>query len=158
MSGTVVYTREDRNPLRDDPCRYNTRHGTLDAHAREWLGVPWRHLGRTRGGVDCIGLILLAAAAAGIHVPDPAPYKRDPDGTKLVTGILTYADRAPLAPGAVLLFRAGMLSGHVGVASIHPTLNVPSVIHAFLPHKKVVENTMAEFLRAELVGAYRLRT
>jgi cell wall-associated NlpC family hydrolase len=27
--------------------------------ARSWLGVPWRHQGRTRQGVDCAGLVVL---------------------------------------------------------------------------------------------------
>ena len=26
------------------------------AEARTWIGVKWRHQGRTREGVDCIGL------------------------------------------------------------------------------------------------------
>jgi cell wall-associated NlpC family hydrolase len=129
----------------------------LDAHAREWLGVPWRHLGRTRAGVDCIGLVLLSCAAAGVTIPDPAPYAREPQGALLAREILHHADRAPIEPGAVLLFRMGVYAGHVGIASLHPDRGELSVIHAYAPHRVVVEQVLDEPLRKALVGAYRLR-
>jgi len=129
----------------------------LDTLAREWLGVPWRHLGRSRGGVDCIGLVLLSCAAAGVAIPDPAPYTREPQGARLAAGITEHADRVPIEPGTVLLFRMGLFAGHVGVASLHPVHGVPAVIHAYAPHRIVVEQPMDDALRAALVGAYRLR-
>jgi cell wall-associated NlpC family hydrolase len=129
----------------------------LDTHAREWLGVPWRHLGRTRAGIDCIGLVLASCAAAGVTIPDPAPYAREPQGALLAREVMAHADRAPIEPGAVLLFRMGVFAGHVGIASMHPEYGVPAVIHAYAPHRVVVEQRMDEALRAAFVGAYRLR-
>lgn len=38
----------------------------LIASARALVGVPWKHQGRTRFGVDCIGLIDLSFRGAGI--------------------------------------------------------------------------------------------
>ena len=35
------------------------------AAARTWLGVPWRHQGRTRQGVDCAGLVVLVGRGLG---------------------------------------------------------------------------------------------
>jgi cell wall-associated NlpC family hydrolase len=52
--------------------------------ARRLRGVPWIHQGRTRLGVDCIGLVLLAARNAGLDLPNhlgirlPANYSRSP--------------------------------------------------------------------------------
>lgn len=129
----------------------------LDAIARGWLGVPWRHLGRARSGVDCIGLVLLCCAAAGHAIPDPAPYTREPQGARLAQGVLAHADRAAMEPGAVLVFRMGLFAGHVGIASLHPERGVPAVIHAYAPHRVVVEQPMDDALRAAFVGAYRLR-
>lgn len=37
--------------------------------AREWIGVPWRHQGTTRAGVDCGGFIIGVAADLGIDLP-----------------------------------------------------------------------------------------
>jgi cell wall-associated NlpC family hydrolase len=53
--------------------------------ARTLIGTPWRHQGRTRRGVDCIGLVTLAAKNAGLDIMKlcgirpPANYGRDPD-------------------------------------------------------------------------------
>ncbi|WP_198368473.1 C40 family peptidase [Roseomonas rosulenta] len=127
------------------------------AAARSYVGVSWRHLGRGQTGVDCIGLVLLAAREAGVELPDPAPYARAPQGTRLLDGILAHATRvAEAAPGDVLLFRMGLYGGHVGVASVHPTWGVPACLHAYAPRRQVVEQPMDAELRAALLGAFRL--
>lgn len=127
------------------------------AAARGYVGVPWRHLGRSPTGVDCIGLVLLGAHEAGMDLPDPAPYAREPQGTRLLEGILAHATRvAEAAPGDVLLFRMGLYGGHVGIASMHPAWGVPACLHAYAPRRQVVEQPMDGELRAALLGAFRL--
>lgn len=34
--------------------------------ARSWLGVPWRHQGRNRTGIDCGGLVAVVGQATGV--------------------------------------------------------------------------------------------
>ncbi|MBB5691774.1 C40 family peptidase [Roseomonas alkaliterrae] len=127
------------------------------AAARDYIGVPWRHLGRSRTGVDCIGLVLLAARDVGWDLPDPAPYAREPQGTRLLEGVLGHAPRvADAEPGDVLLFRLGLYGGHVGIASLHPAWGVPACLHAYAPRRQVVEQPMDAELRAALLGAFRL--
>ena len=127
------------------------------AAARSYVGVAWRHLGRSRTGVDCIGLVLLSARDVGLDLPDPAPYAREPQGTRLLDGILAHATRvAEAAPGDVLLFRMGLYGGHVGIASVHPTWGVPACLHAYAPRRQVVEQPMDDELRTALLGAFRL--
>ena len=127
------------------------------AAARSYVGVPWRHLGRARTGLDCIGLVLLAAREVSVDLPDPAPYAREPQGTRLLEGILAHATRvAEAAPGDVLLFRLGLYGGHVGIASTHPAWGVPACLHAYAPRKQVVEQPMDAELRSALLGAFRL--
>jgi hypothetical protein len=129
----------------------------LDEAARVYCGTPWRHLGRSTTGLDCIGLVLLASHDAGHELPDPAPYAREPQGTRLLDGILAYSTRVPAAaPGDVLLFRMGLYGGHVGIASLHPAWGVPACIHAYAPHRRVVEQPMEGELAAALIGAFRL--
>lgn len=48
------------------------------AEARSYLGVKWRHRGRSRHGIDCIGLVVLSLRAAGIDVTDEIGYSRTP--------------------------------------------------------------------------------
>lgn len=127
--------------------------------ARGWLGVRWRHLGRSRTGVDCIGLVLLALRECGVEVPDPAPYAREPQGSRLLDGIARHADRVPAAgPGDVLVFRMGLYGGHVGIASTHPVHGLPAVIHAFARQgERVCEQVVNDEFHAALVGAFRVR-
>lgn len=49
----------------------------IDA-ARKYKGVKWRHLGRSRTGLDCAGLPIVAFADCGVILPDPKRYGRDP--------------------------------------------------------------------------------
>lgn len=127
------------------------------AAGRCWLGVPWRHLGRSRAGVDCIGLVLLAAAKAGLSIPDPAPYAREPQGAALMRGVLAHGVRvADALPGDVLVFRMGLYGGHVGIATQHRTYGGPGVLHAYAPHRHVVEQPMDAELRRALLAVIRV--
>lgn len=127
--------------------------------ARGWVGVPWRHLGRSLAGVDCIGLVVLAHRAAGHQVPDPAPYGRDPDGAALLRGLAEAgARRVPPGqerPGDVAVFRVdGVNGGHVGILAAQD--GVRTVIHAYAPRRRVVEEPLAHELAEALIGAWRM--
>lgn len=50
----------------------------LVARARTFLGVPYRHRGRTARGLDCAGLPWLCYAEEGIILPDLKKYGRSP--------------------------------------------------------------------------------
>ena len=129
------------------------------AEARALLGTPWRHLGRSETGLDCIGLVLVAAARAGIVLPDPAPYAREPSEQKLRQGMASVLDFVPLgeiAQGDVLVMNLGLYAGHVGLYATHPVYRAPAVVHAYLPRKRVVEELLEQH-RAGLTGAYRFR-
>lgn len=82
--------------------------------ARALVGVPWRHQGRTRDGVDCIGILALATKNAGLDllglqkafgVVDTANYSRQSKG-ELLEMTARNAERIaePIA-GSALLFR-----------------------------------------------------
>lgn len=83
----------------------------LVREARLLVGTPWLHQGRTRLGVDCIGLVILAAKNAGLDVfaaAGVAPVRRygrraDPRLYGLMSTHCAAAD-AP-RPGCVALFR-----------------------------------------------------
>jgi cell wall-associated NlpC family hydrolase len=83
----------------------------LIAQARELVGVPWIHQGRTRLGVDCIGLVVLAAKNAGLDIFAAArvtPVRRysreaSPELCSLVDRCCEKID-SPI-PGCIALFR-----------------------------------------------------
>lgn len=46
--------------------------------ARQFIGVPFRHRGRNRMGLDCAGLVWAAYKALGETLPDFLLYGREP--------------------------------------------------------------------------------
>ena len=133
---------------------------TLDQAARQYVGVPWRHLGRSREGIDCIGLVLLAARDCGIAADDPAPYAREPSSQRLRQELARHLDEVPIAAaraGDVLVFNLGLYAGHLGVRGVHPAYRVPSVIHAYAPRRRVVEEPLATIDAGTLTGVFRVR-
>ena len=44
---------------------------------KKWLGVPYKHNGRSTDGIDCLGLIALFLAENGIEIPDGDGRKID---------------------------------------------------------------------------------
>ena len=46
------------------------------AEARSYVGCKWRHRGRSRFGIDCVGLIVAATAAGGVQMRDRRDYGR----------------------------------------------------------------------------------
>lgn len=133
---------------------------TLVEAARGYLGVPWRHLGRSREGLDCIGLVLLAARDCGIAVHDPAPYEREPSSQRLRQELSLVLNEVPIADARaddVLVFNLGVYAGHIGIRGDHPDYRVPSVIHAYAPRRRVIEEPLAMIDAGTLTGAFRLR-
>lgn len=112
----------------------NLRKSVL-AEAREWLGTPYRHMGRVkgcRGGVDCLTLLAEVYARAGIVPAVEIPFY-PPDWhlhrgeERYAAGLLDYArpiDRPD--PGDVALFRFGRAFAHGAIIVAWPGL-----IHAW---------------------------
>ena len=55
----------------------------LIAEARTYLGVPWKHQGRSRKGVDCVGFLIKAFNHINIDILEIKGYSRNPDGVQL---------------------------------------------------------------------------
>ena len=77
--------------------------------ARRWLGVPYVHQGRTRYGVDCIGLVICvrhAVEAWPAALREVRNYARRPADALLVDRIAAHCQRIE-APedGCVILVR-----------------------------------------------------
>lgn len=74
--------------------------------ARAYVGTPFRHLGRCPGlGLDCVGVVLCAAWANGLKVPDTRDYGRVPLPHKVISMAEERADPVKLVdaePGDVL--------------------------------------------------------
>lgn len=111
--------------------------------ARSYVGTPWTHQGKTRRGVDCVGLVYAVARdlrvlPAGIVIP---PYRTRPDAS-----LIGYFDRymkniAPsdIATGSVLIYAYGSSPYHAGIVV---DVNAGSLVHAYASRRKVVYDHM----------------
>lgn len=138
------------------------------AEARTYLQVPFRHAGRTRRGVDCVGLVAVALAAVGREVADRRDYGRDPvrDGLREVVrehfGDPVWCKGDPMdaiQPGDIALMRwhesAGVqLFCHVGILTDYP-LGGLALLHALHANKRVVEHRLADPWPRRIVEVYR---
>lgn len=112
--------------------------------ARSWLGVPWRHLGRNRQGVDCVGLLVVVARALRISEHDDTSYPRRPDGSFLrrFGEVMQAKPLKEAADGDVLVFAHRDHPGHCGIRATR--FGRPSLIHSHARRRHVIEEELAQ--------------
>lgn len=105
------------------------------SQARDWLGTPFRHQGRSRYGVDCVGLVLCVYQDLGITLPDDPVYQREVRDDRLYTICQDQFSEVGTAKiGDVLQFHVeGFPTPHVAIHAGE------TIIHAFYRHGKVIE-------------------
>lgn len=125
--------------------------------ARSWVGVRWKHLGRTRNGIDCGGLVLLVGRAHDVVHYDPGGYPHRPNGD-----FMKHFDRAfkranvlHLTPGHIVVFAESTHECHCGIVS--KKYGELAVIHAHCDRRQVIEETLweAESVVGRPVYAYQ---
>ncbi len=139
---------------------------SLVAFAREaaaLVGVPWHHQGRNpTAGLDCGGVLVVAARAAGYVVDDCLPYQRHPEEGRFLRHVRDHCDEIEAHPfgslplGALLVFRLAKRPQHVGV--IVEAGEPPTFVHAYYTPRKVVRNQLVGPWPRRVVGAFVLRT
>ncbi len=119
--------------------------------AKEWLGVPFHHQGRSRAGLDCLGLLLVSAKAVGVELEDLKGYARQPDGKTLISEanrqLTPVVDRQE---GDILLMRFRHHPQHIAIVTRD------GMIHSHEDSGGVVEHGLDERWRRRIVGVYRL--
>jgi len=104
--------------------------------ARAWLGVPFMHQGRTRHGIDCVGLPIVICQSLGIIPRNFGlnDYGRTPSG-ELERRLLEYCTRIERpAPGALIVIAWTRLAAHVAFCT------GDSMIHAYESVGRVIEH------------------
>lgn len=126
------------------------------AAARACIGTPFRHQGRLAGvGLDCAGLGIIAAKAAGISIKDFSGYPRAPFDGMLKKMFDEQCDLqqvgiAEAAPGDVLLMRIESAPQHVAIMSYGGYM-----IHSYQNVGKVVEQRIDANWKNKIIAAYR---
>lgn len=123
--------------------------------ARTWLGVPWQHRGRSRQGLDCVGLLAVISRRLDIQHIDDIDYGHYPDFRKLIAILLLSMDevnRDTMKAGDVLLLRDRNDPQHTAIYTSQQT-----IIHAGAGFRKVVEHGFTPEWQAKLVKVFRLK-
>jgi hypothetical protein len=114
--------------------------------ARTFLEVRWRHLGRDRTGLDCVGLLVESAKIAGCNYIDETSYRREPVGASFLGIFHRACTRKPLLqkePGDVLITTDVLYPHHCGIYAIRD--GVETIIHAHGRRRRVVEEPLTAF-------------
>ncbi len=140
----------------------------LVAQARTYLGVKWKHRGRSARALDCGGLPWVSYAALGVVMPDMQRYGRTPfnDGLmKTLTAALGppvwighkgSCQKSSLQVGDVVLMSPDNLPRHIGIVGDDLTYGL-SLIHAdgTIGVGKVVEHGIDADTLGKIVAAFR---
>jgi cell wall-associated NlpC family hydrolase len=134
--------------------------------ARRYLGVPFRHLGRTPAALDCVGLGWLSFKDCGLVLPIPRHYGRGPHRGNLMLALREALGEpfvtspgsawALLEPGDVGVFRFREEPHHVALIGDAP-YGALTLIHADSSPsaRKVVEHVLDDWWLDRLVTAFR---
>jgi cell wall-associated NlpC family hydrolase len=135
-----------------------TNRDEVVAEARRWLGVPWRHQGRTRAGVDCAGLVVMVARALGLADYDTFGYSRRAHGQAFVEHFRAAMDGIRVAEaelGDVLVFADHAYPCHCGFLT--EKFEQPHLLHAHISRRQVVEEPYIGEWPAKVRFAFRFR-
>ena len=126
--------------------------------ARTYLGVPWRHQGRGRRGLDCAGLIVRVARDLGLSDYDATGYRRHAQGQSFVEHFRRNMDQLPvpnMRPGDVLVFADAAYPCHAAIVA--EKYGRPSIVHAHATRRKVVEELYAAEWPDKVKFCFRFR-
>lgn len=144
-----------------------TTRAEIVAEARGWIGTRWSHQHSMRGvGCDCIGLVRGVGIETGLvqrdwqnmpGVRELLGYGREPHGAtleKVCAMYLNRIDESIAMPGDVVLMQYHGEARHMGILGdyVHGGL---SLIHSYLPARKVIETRLDDRLRAHVVSWHR---
>jgi cell wall-associated NlpC family hydrolase len=129
------------------------------AEARQWIGVRYRHQGRSRDGVDCIGLPAVVRAELGLPALDVTGYARTSTAFEMLDfcrAHMTEVAPADLHPGDILVQIDG-IGRHMAIVCDYPLGDSLGIIHAWLPNRRVTECRLDDNFMRTVRGCFRFK-
>lgn len=136
------------------------RRHQLALAAEGWIDVPYKHLGRNRFGIDCVGVLIKSAHEVGFTTYDTTNYGRRPKPKDFLRELRGHLDRIPKSEaghGDVLVFNEPKHPCHVGILTLGGNILGPlSVVHAYAKVRKVIKEPMTKERWERAVMAFRI--
>jgi cell wall-associated NlpC family hydrolase len=146
--------------IRDLPVDYTLKRSTIIEVARAWVGAPYRHQGRGRAGIDCVGLLVEVAKGVGHPVVAPTAYSSMPQGHQLLNPcdaqLWKPRRQTTIKPGDLMVFCgiSPLEPQHFAFASTHGSQM--TIIHSFSKYGAVVEQEINRLWRTKFHCLYVL--
>jgi len=127
-------------------------------HAHKYIGVRFRHRGRTERGLDCVGLVIRCAMDCGYMRYEEFAYGHEPRDSVL-QGVLEEhfgepVTRAPRINDVILMrLRRGGEPSHVGIITTHP--NGLGIIHTHSILSRVTYQRFTPKIQRVIAGVYQ---
>ena len=124
--------------------------------ARSFVGTRYCHQGRSRAGVDCIGLPVCVRAELGLPALDAAGYARASTSSEMLDfcrANMVEVQRTDLQLGDILVQMDGTVRHMAIVADC--VYGGFSIIHAWLPNRRVVECRLDDYFLQTVRGYFR---
>ncbi len=128
--------------------------------ARSYIGTPWKHKGRSRNGIDCLGLPMVVGWELGLHeYDDSLDYGRQAKNFDFMDALEPFGtrlkDMKDIRDADILVMRIPIFPQHVVMAS--HIGNRPTIIHASVDARKVVEEHLSDEVKRLLIAAFRYK-
>ena len=128
-------------------------------HCRGWMNVKFRHQGRSRSGVDCIGLFSEVAKEIGRDITIPSNYTHHPDQKFLFSEMCRLFDKITkpqMAVGDLVLMR--FMDDHLRVPCRHVAMVTNlGVLHSSAQFRKVTEHGLDQEWMDRIEHVFRMR-
>ena len=112
--------------------------------ARQWIGTPWVHQGRSSAGVDCAGLCIKVAHQLGESEFDVSDYGRYPNNDRMRELLREHCTERfgdPL-PGMIALMSFAAEPRHMGIIVPYRYGGV-ALLHALVTAGAVTEHRLS---------------
>jgi len=136
-----------------------SRRAEIVEAARSWLDVKYRKQGRSRLGIDCVGLPAMVAEELGHTVLQTLNYGDEPQPAQILAALNANGCKRILPItrrqiGDILLFRDGQQMRHAGILSEKNGIEYVIHAHGGLHVRKVVEDPLIGDLLDRLVYVF----
>ena len=124
--------------------------------ANTWIGVPWVKNGRSRSGVDCVGLVIMCLRNCGIYTRDYPELSSKLGIKPLIEVAKIYGYEVSIQDiftGDILLMH---LPGHTNMKHV-AIYDGYSIIHCGMHWNKVVRHRLDEALKRMVKRVFRFK-